>query len=282
MGNFIYFLLIFWVTATYLFFPIVGHADEKTYSFGVVPQFEARRIQKIWQPILTRLSKETGLKLHLFNSPEIPAFEKSFSEGEFDFAYMNPYHLVVANQTQGYTPIVKDNGRQLYGIIVVRKDSPIVDLQGLNGKTIAFPAPNSLGAALIPRAEFTRKFKIDFTPKYVKSHTSVYLNVILRQVDAGGGVQRTFSRQKEAVQQPLRILHETRRVNSHPVAVHPRVSAEVAELIRTAFLTMGETEKGRDMLKKIPIDKVGPASLVDYDPLKSMGLEDFYVKESLK
>jgi phosphonate transport system substrate-binding protein len=276
------FLFVFWLTGICLFFPVAGHADEKVYSFGVVPQFDARRIQGIWQPILKDLTQETGIKLRLVNSPTIPVFEKSFSKGEFDFAYMNPYHMIVANQTQSYLPLIMDNGRQLYGIIVVRKDSPIVDLQGLNGKTIAFPAPNSLGAALIPRAEFARKFKIKFTPKYVKSHTSVYLNVMLRQADAGGGVQKTFASQKEAIQQSLRVLYETKRVNPHPVAVHPRVSAKEAEQIRLAFLAMGETQKGRDMLKKIPISKVGPASMANYIPLKSMGLEEFYVTESTK
>jgi len=260
----------------------MGQATETSYSFGVVPQFDARRIQEIWLPVIKELSRNTGINLHLQNSQSIPAFEKSFSNGEFDFAYMNPYHMVIANEEQGYIPLIKDRGRQLYGIIVVRKDSPIVTIQDLNGKTIAFPSPNALGAALIPRTEFATKYKIDFTPKYVKSHTSVYLNVLMRQTDAGGGVQKTYSKQKEGVRKSLRILHRTEKVNPHPIAAHARIPSVTVEKIRAAFLTMGDTKQGQAMLKKIPIDKVGSASMDDYIPLKSMGLKKFYVKGNAK
>ena len=63
---------------------------ETIYSIGVVPQFEARRIAEIWQPILAEISQLSGVKLELKASPNIPAFEQQFTAGEFDFAYMNP------------------------------------------------------------------------------------------------------------------------------------------------------------------------------------------------
>ena len=251
---------------------------ETSYTIGVVPQFDARRTQKIWTPILKRLETETGLSFKLVGSPDIPEFEKAFTAGEYDFAYMNPYHLVVANDAQGYTPIVSDIARKLYGIIVVKKDSPITSVEQLDGKMIALPAPNALGAALIPRTEFATKFKIKPEYKYVKSHTSVYLNVLLNQVTAGGGVQKTLSQQKPEVRDKLRVLYETTKVTPHPVTVHPRVSAEVKQQVTNAFLKMAASKDDIELLKKIPMKKLGMAKLSDYDELRKMGLEDFYVK----
>ncbi len=274
--------LLFCLVGGGFFISTVCHSDEKVFSFGVVPQFDTRRIHDIWQPILNQLDKEFGIQLRLVSSSSIPAFENSFLKGSYDLAYMNPYHLLVANKAQGYFPIVMDTGRQLYGIIVVRSDSPIQDVKELYGKTIAFPAPNALGAALIPRAEFAKKFKIKFTPKYVKSHTSVYLNVMLRQADAGGGVQKTFARQKEKISKSLRILYKTESVSPHPIAVHPRVRIETAERIRAAFIALGKTDQGRSMFKKIPMEQIGPASMEDYAALKSMGLDEFYVRSDSK
>ncbi|MBT8122773.1 MAG: phosphate/phosphite/phosphonate ABC transporter substrate-binding protein [Gammaproteobacteria bacterium] len=34
---------------------------EKVYTFGVVPQFEQRKLLRIWRPILNELEQRTGL-----------------------------------------------------------------------------------------------------------------------------------------------------------------------------------------------------------------------------
>jgi phosphonate transport system substrate-binding protein len=250
-----------------------------TYTVGVVPQFEIRRIREIWEPILAAVSDRTGIGLTLVGAPGIPEFEAGFTAGAFDFAYMNPYHLIVANREQGYRPLVRDVGRTLYGIIVVRKESPLQEVAELDGKTIAFPAPNALGAALIPRAEFARKFHIDVTPRYVKSRTSVYLNVVTRRTDAGGGVQKTLEQQDRLVRDALRVLYRTGEVAPHPLAVHARVDTSVAEAVQRAFLELGASDEGRDLLAEVPIRRIGRATLEDYAPLAEMGLDDFYVRE---
>jgi phosphonate transport system substrate-binding protein len=250
---------------------------ETIYSIGVVPQFEARRIAEIWQPILAEISQLSGVKLELKASPNIPAFEQQFTAGEFDFAYMNPYHAIIANKKPGYTPLLRDNGRSLFGIIVVKKDSPIQSVSELDGKTVAFPAPNALGAALLPRAEFDRKFKIKINELYVKSHSSVYLNVLLGKAEAGGGVQKTLSQQPAEVRDQLRVLYQTTKVAPHPLTAHPRIDAAIQDRVKTAFLQLGDSEKGQAMLKTIPMKQIGPASIDDYAPLKEMGLDQYYV-----
>ena len=258
----------------------VSAKEEQYYSVGVVPQFESRRIAEIWMPVLEELEKISGLRLKLQASPSIPEFEKQFEAGMFDFAYMNPYHAIIANQLQGYIPLVRDSERQLYGIIVVRNDSPMQSVADLNGAIVAFPAPNALGAALIPRTEFARKHHIKIDEHYVKSHSSVYLNVILGKAAAGGGVQKTLSQQPEKIRKQLRVLYETTRVPPHPIAAHPRVSRVAKDKLRDAFVELGNNQSGKVLLSKIPIKKVGIASLGDYDSLRNMGLEDFYVRDS--
>lgn len=258
--------------------PMAACAEERVYTVGVVPQFASTKINSIWSPILEELSTRTGLKFKLEGSLDIPSFEKQFNAGEFDFAYMNPYHLLVANEEQGYTPLVRDVGRTLYGIIVVRKDSPLTSVEELGGKKVAFPAPNALGAALIPRTEFRKKFDIDVEEKYVSSHSSVYLNVILGQAAAGGGVQKTLAQQPEEIQSQLRVIYKTTEVPPHPLVVHPNVDAEVHQKVTEALLALGETEAGKKMLALVPMKVIGEAELEDYQLLNDMGLAEFYVE----
>lgn len=277
---------IFWFLSLCLFWHIEPLIQaQKTpetatvYSFGVVPQFDARRIKAVWRPVLDLVEKKARVSLRLEGAPSIPDFEKAFESGAYDFAYMNPYHALVANASQGYLPLIRDERNALYGIIVVKKDSPIANVRELNGKTVAFPAPNALGACLIPRAEFQRTFGISIIPKYVRSHTSVYLNVFLNQADAGGGIRKTLDQQKPELQNGLRVLYRTPEVSTHPIVVHPRVPKSIQLAVQQAFLQIGNSPNGADLLTKIPIFQTGEARLEDYQLLQAMDLEKFYVSD---
>jgi phosphonate transport system substrate-binding protein len=250
----------------------------ETYAVGVVPQFNARTLQSIWTPILQELERRTGHTFELRGSKSISAFEKQFMAGEFDFAYMNPYHFILARKTQGYLPLVRDTGKRLRGILVVRKDVAIDDVEQLQDKAIAFPSPNALGASLMLRAQLAREFNLRFEPRYVKSHDSVYLNVVTGRMTAGGGVGRTLARQPSEVREQLRVLYTTPAVASHPVTVHPRVPETVRSMVKNALIAMGESESERQLLAKIPIGTAGEALSEDYVPLQKMGLDAFYVE----
>lgn len=166
---------------------VTTQAAADTFTVGIVPQFEALRLASTWLPILEELEKRTGHTFEMIGAPTIPAFEVAFQDGEYDIAYMNPYHGVMAEQAQGYIPIVRDGSRMLYGILAVRKDSPLQDVKELDGKKIAFPAPNALGASLLMRAELDMLHDVQVEESYVSTHSSAYLNTVLGTADAAGG-----------------------------------------------------------------------------------------------
>jgi phosphonate transport system substrate-binding protein len=250
---------------------------QTVYKFGVVPQFAPRKLASVWTPILNDLETRTGLTFKMVGSPKIPDFEMSFLAGAFDFAYMNPYHAMLASSKQGYVPINRDHGRKLFGVLVVKKDSPIQDIRALDGESLSFPAPNALGASLLMRAELARNVGITMKPIYTQTHSSVYLNVIFGKTPAGGGVMGSLKRQGKEIQDGLRVLYKTREMVPHPVTAHPRVPVEHREKVRAAFLAMGRSVEGAAMLAKVPFKKIGPASPDEYSDLKTWGLEEFYV-----
>lgn len=262
--------------AVVLWLPGFLHA-EVVYSVGVVPQYEARELASIWIPILAEVSKRTGLQLAMKGSPRIPEFEIAFEAGEFDFAYMNPYHAVIAARKQGYIPLVRDT-EPLYGVLAVRKDSPYKDVKDLAGKKVSFPAPNALGASLLMRADLDAIFHIKVVPLYAQTHTSAYLNTALGVSDASGGVKATFDRQKPDIRDSLRVLYETRKVPSHPILAHPRVPEAHRLLVQKALLDMAATPDGAALLAKVPMTSVTMASQAEYAALGRWKLEKYYVK----
>ncbi|MDB9744118.1 phosphate/phosphite/phosphonate ABC transporter substrate-binding protein [Fibrobacterales bacterium] len=250
---------------------------ERVYTIGVVPQFEARILASNWKDISDYLNKKTGLRFEFKGSPDIQQFERSFMKGEYDLVYMNPYHFIIGEKAQGYIPIVRDHSKKLQGVLVVSKESSINKVDDLEGLEVAFPSPNALGASLQMRQEIADYFKIKIKPIYVKTHSSVYLNVLTQNTQAGGGVHKTLLKEKKEYQENLKIIHKTQAVAPHPIAVHPRVTKEDLEVIKATLLSMNADLEGKSLLNKIPIKTIGKAQTEDYSPLKSMKLERFYI-----
>jgi len=254
--------------------PQTARADSAcSFQVGVVPQFEQRRIHEVWGAILDRLSKKTGCSFAVAGSSTILEFEKSFQQGAYDFAYMNPYHAVMAHRTQGYEPIVRSDAKKLRGILVVRRESLVQRVEDLAGQDVAFPSPNALGASLLMRAELARDYNTPVKPRYVKTHSSVYLHVAKGLTVAGGGVARTLESQPAHIRDALRVLHTTKPVYAHPLVVHPRVSDEHKIAVQQAWLELAAQDGS--LFEGVPMKAPVATSYADYKALEEFGLEDF-------
>lgn len=146
-------------------------ASADTLRFGIVPQQTALRTIELWGPVADYLSQATGHQITIATAKDIPTFEQNLAAGEYDIAYMNPYHFTVFHESVGYQAIAHRAGQGIRGVIVVREDSEIDSIQQLNGKVIAFPAPAAFAATLVTGAEL-RQAGVQFEPG-TPSHTTV-------------------------------------------------------------------------------------------------------------
>ena len=256
-------------------FPWRGGAveDERIYSFAIVPQQAASELVESWSPLLSWLTAKTDIQLRFVTAPSIPVFEQRLAQGEYDFAYMNPYHYTVFSQKPGYQALAKEKDRRIKGILVTRKDSSLKALKDLEGTTLVVPSPASVAASSLPRAEL-RKQGITFTPKYVSSHDSVYINVAKGFYPAGGGIPRTLEMTEESVRHDLKVLWTTQGYTPHAIAAHPRVPAEVAQKLKSALLQMNEDREGRQLLDGIDFaGGVAAATDADWDDVRALDID---------
>ena len=264
-----------------LFAATVAVAQEKkVYILAVVPQFTPSEVHRNWSPIVEKLSRATGRQIEIKIYPSIQKFETAFLNGEIDLVFMNPYHAVMAKRAQGYIPLVRDDANRLIGILLVQRDSPIKSIKELNGKALAFPAPNSFAASLYMRALLAEQEKISITPLYLKTHSNVYRHVIMGEAVAGAGVNNTLKREPPEVQAQLRVLFETPGVPSHPLVAHPRVPEGLRQTVTNTLLEMQNDPAGQKLLADIQMPKPVRADYAkDYQPLEKLGLEKYLVIE---
>lgn len=249
-------------------------ADDNVYTLAIVPQYTPLIIHRNWQPLVARLQRDAGIRLKVKTYNNFRQFLSALHSGEPDFSYLAPYHLVLAHRAQGYKPLLRDDSKQLVGLLLVRKDSPLRSVHELDGKTIAFPSPNAFAASLYMRSWLRKKVGIDFIPSYVGTHDNVYRHIVRGRVHAGSGVNSTLASQPAALQQHMRILYEVPGVAAHPFAAHPRVPDKIRTSVQEAMLEMIKDGEGQHLLNAIQITKPVKADYKrDYSHLETMGLE---------
>jgi phosphonate transport system substrate-binding protein len=249
-----------------------GGANQESFTFGIVPQQSASRLAKIWAPVFAYLGQRAGMGLKFHTAPNIPSFERRVAAGDYDFAYMNPYHYTVFSREPGYRAFAKAKGKRIKGILVARKDSPIQSPRELDDETLAFPAPAAFAASVLTRAFLTRE-GITFTPKYVSSHDSVYRTVAKGLYPAGGGVLRTFNSVDPEVRERLRVLWTTQGYTPHAFSAHPRVPAHAVERLVQAMVEMNENEEGRTLLTTLSVMGFEVAQDSDWNDVRGLDID---------
>lgn len=253
-------------------FRVQAEELKKPLSFAVVPQQSASRLAEEWGPLLTEISRRSGVPLVFRTAPSIPVFEQRLGQGEFDLAYMNPYHYVVFHAAIGYRAFAKEQERKIKGILVVRKDSSYHKLSELAGKTVVFPAPAAFAASILPQAELGR-LKIPIEARFVASHDSVYRAVASGLQEAGGGIQRTLEASPAEIRNALRVLSETPAYTPHAFAAHPRVPAEILARVLAAMTSLAADEAGRALLAPLAFKGIAAAQDKEWNDIRALDID---------
>jgi phosphonate transport system substrate-binding protein len=250
-----------------------GAADDpEPLSFGVVPQQAAAQLAAVWSPILRELSERSGVRIGFRTAPDIPTFEQRLAEGQYDLAYMNPYHYTVFHEQPGYIAFATQRDKRIRGILVAPADTELAGLEGLEGATLAFPAPAAFAASVLPRAAL-RKAGIAFEPRYVRSHDSVYRTVAEGLYPAGGGIERTFGNAAPEVRTQLKILWRTEGFTPHAFASHPRVEPTAVARLRDAMVAMADDAEGLALLSSIGFSGIESATDSDWDDVRALEID---------
>ena len=246
-------------------------------KFGVAPQQSASNLVQLWTPLFQLLTEKTGYEFEFHTARDVDGYEKRLDVGEFDIAYMNPYHYTVVHKSVGYDVFAKEKNRRMKGIIVVQRDSPYRTLNDLHGATIAFPGPAAFAATLLPLAEF-RKLGVRVSFEYVATHNSVYLSVNKGLYAAGGSIRSIFEHLDPTIGRGLRVLWESEGYTPHAIAAHPRVPTQVLEKIKHAMFELENEAAGREALNRINFNGIVPAKDAEYEDIRAIG--DYIVEKS--
>lgn len=256
--------------ALLVFMSFHSFAGQKEIVFGVVPQQSASKLAKQWGPLLDAWSEVTGIKFRFATARDIPTFEERLAAGEYDMAYMNPYHFTVVNHVPGYSALAHAKDKRITGIIVAQKDwSGSID--SLSDQLLAFPAPRAFAASILTQSELRQK-ELVITPKYVGSHDSVYMAVAKGLYPAGGGVMRTFNSIPDSLREQLKVIYKTKSYTPHAIAYLSSLDTETADQLRGSIELLNQHPKAKAMFDMLSIKGFETAKDSDWDDIVGLGI----------
>ena len=262
-------------TAAVMLFSVPSARSEAPsggYTFAVGGTHSPTELAKRWTPIMQYLTEKSGVSLQFKTAKDIPTFQQQMREGVYDFAHVTPYHYLVYHKGSGYIPFARERDGKLVGVLLVKKDGPIQDVNQLNGTTVGFPAANALAATWLPVCMLREK-NITVTPQYVNSLDSVYRSVAKGLFPAGGGEMRTLGMLEPEVKNQLRILWTSETLPPFPFIVHPRVPKEVVARLQKAMDEMNENPQGIALLKANNFNGIELTNDADYDAVRKMNIK---------
>lgn len=251
--------------------------DTNTFYFGIVPRDNPRVSYERYQPLIDYLSMMTGEKIELQLETDYKDVVNSLGKGKTSFAILGPLTYLDAYKRYGASPIARSKtarGEMFYrSVIVTDLDGSIKELSELVDKKFAFASTWSTSGNLIPRYMLAWSgIHLDNLKEYqnFNYHGSVAKKILSNQFDAGA---IRYSVAEQYLRYGLKIIATSDPIPTGPVVVSPKTPYEVMKKIQKALLSMGETEEGLSVLKKLDLDLQGgffPASDLDYSEIRQM------------
>jgi phosphonate transport system substrate-binding protein len=173
--------------------PISAQVEKESVNIAVLPCTDIVMTFKKFHPLVTYLTKMTGLPIRLVVPEDLAKFETSIKNGEIDFALQDPHtFLKLANlfdKDSLLRALNQEGGTTQSGVVIVRKNSGIHKVADLKGKTVMFGPKFSASKWLAGRLLLAENgINID---KDLKAYLNggccedIAFNVYLKAVDAG-------------------------------------------------------------------------------------------------
>lgn len=252
--------------------PRVG---QQAYLFGVHPLHNPKRLFEVYQPLVDYLNRHLAdARIKLEASRDYAAYDAKLAARHFDLALPNPYQTLAALD-HGYRVFGKmADDDDFRGIILVRKDSRVREVQDLKGKAISYPAPTALAATMLPQWYLhTHGLDVmhEVDNRYVGSQESSIMNVYQGLTAAGATWPppwRALSRSRPEVAAALRVIWQTEPLRNNGLIARDDVPPELVARVGQLLFHLHENAEGRRILAAMELSRFEPADAATYAPVR--------------
>lgn len=271
-----------------------GKYIPETLNVQFVPTKAENTVESKAKPLAELLSKELGIPVKVSVSTDYSTIIEAMASKQIDLGIMPPNAYVLANDRGAANAILQS---QLYGVsqpggkanedekvasfrgqVIFKKDSGIKSYEDLVGKTIASQDVVSASGYVFPVAEMIEKgIDVDRDVNFVTVNgiDNAILAVINGDADAAFSFEdgrNLMLKDYPTIFEDLDSFFTEARIPNDAIAVRTDMDDEWTEKIRQAFIAIGESEDGREIVRSL-YGHVGYTTADDssYDIIRKYG-----------
>ena len=222
-------------------------AQQKAYTFNVLNQRSIALTAQYWNPILTHVSKKSGVPLELKLAKTAQEGNAIAEKHGYDFLYTN--HFFTAERDRlGYKVIARPAGNGIRSEIVVPQDSPIQTLQDLGGKDVAFVSPDAFAGYWLPM-DALLKSKVRINVVFTGNQEASSAQLRVNKVAAAGVNSSVMERYARRESFQYRALWTSETYQDLCIMASPKIPADKVAAVRAAFINMIKDPEGKQVLE---------------------------------
>ncbi|MBW2195986.1 MAG: phosphate/phosphite/phosphonate ABC transporter substrate-binding protein [Deltaproteobacteria bacterium] len=233
-----------------------------------------------YRQVLDYIGRHLGKPIRLIQRKTYAEINELFSKGKIDLGFICSGPYATQKKEYGFellaTPWV-NGSPYYYSYLIVKKDSPIVSLEGLRGKVFAFTDPDSNTGKLVPVYWLA---KLGETPEtlfkktlYTYSHDNSILAVAKGLVDGAcvdSLIWEYYNRKNPVFTSKTRIIKKSKPYGIPPLVASTHTPEMLRQQARQLLLSMHEDQEGQTILKELMIDRFEPGQEKWYQSIREM------------
>lgn len=244
----------------------------KELTVQFVPSQSAETLEAKAKPLEKLLKKELGIPVKVSVSTDYNTIVEALGSKTVDVGFLPPNAYVLAHKENGAKVLLQ---AQRYGIsqpggkkttelvdsyrsmIVVKKGSNIKSVSDLKGKKVATQDVTSSAGYVWPVAELKKKgidVTKDMTAVQVKGHDQAILSVLNGDVDAAfvfEDARNTLVKDQPNIFNQVEPMYFTKAIPNDTITVRSDMSAAWQKKIQDAFIKVGKTTEGHEIISSI-------------------------------
>jgi len=226
---------------------IAQQPQQKPYTFNVLNQRSIALTAQYWNPILTHVSKKSGVPLELKLAKTAQEGNAIAEKYGYDFLYTNHFFTPERDRL-GYKVILRPAGPGIRSQIVVPEDSSIQNLQDLGGKDVAFVSPDAFAGYWLPM-DALLKSKVRINVVFTGNQEASSAQLRVNKVAAAGVNSSVLARYARRESFQYRALWTSEIYQDLCIMASPKVPADKVAAVRAAFISMLKDPEGRQVLE---------------------------------
>jgi phosphonate transport system substrate-binding protein len=224
-----------------------GAAAQQAYRFNVLNQRSIALTAQYWNPILTHVSKKSGVPLELKLAKTAQEGNAIAEKYGYDFLYTNHFFTPERDRL-GYKVIARPAGPGIRSTIVVPQDSPIQALHELSGRDVAFVTPDAFAGYWLPM-DALLKAKVRINVVFTGNQEASSAQLRVNKVAAAGVNSSVLARYARRESFNYRALWTSEVYQDLCIMASPKVPADKVAAVRAALINMTNDPEGRQVLE---------------------------------